>query len=193
MASTDFAPGVPELRLCLDFVNTEGEVRSNPPDRLETFEAFTEWASAHGLGEIRAPKGGEAEAFLARARELRETLYRTFAALTQGAEPEPDDLSELNGALARAASRLRLAPGESGLTWGFEHEVMGPDDALDRIVISAASLLTSDRLGRVKECASDTCGWMFIDESRNHSRRWCDMSDCGNRAKARRYYHRHAD
>jgi predicted RNA-binding Zn ribbon-like protein len=58
------------------------------------------------------------------------------------------------------------------------------------IVKSAADLLLSDMLDRVKQCEGDPCGWLFLDTSRNRSRRWCSMEDCGNRAKARRFYQR---
>src|ERR671930_579256 len=65
------------------------------------------------------------------------------------------------------------------------------DDVLAPVVWSAAELLTSGPLERVRECpGDDTCGWLFLDTSRNGSRRWCDMRTCGNRAKARRYYRR---
>jgi predicted RNA-binding Zn ribbon-like protein len=71
-----------------------------------------------------------------------------------------------------------------------------PDSAeLDRMLwplaTSALSLLLSEEVGRIKECAADDCHWLFLDSSRNQSRRWCDMKACGNRAKARHYYHRH--
>ncbi|MCB0153982.1 MAG: CGNR zinc finger domain-containing protein, partial [Anaerolineae bacterium] len=55
---------------------------------------------------------------------------------------------------------------------------------------SAAELLTSDRLNRVGQCAGESCGWLFLDTTRNHSRRWCEMEHCGNRAKAKRHYRR---
>jgi len=58
------------------------------------------------------------------------------------------------------------------------------------VVHDAAGLLTSEKLDRVEECADDRCGWLFLDVSRNRSRRWCAMEDCGNRAKARRHYKR---
>jgi predicted RNA-binding Zn ribbon-like protein len=51
---------------------------------------------------------------------------------------------------------------------------------------SAADLLTSEQHAYVRQCASEECTWLFIDRSKNHSRRWCDMGDCGNREKARR-------
>ena len=74
--------------------------------------------------------------------------------------------------------------------------VLAADDegALDRplwpVLRSAAALLTSDDIARIRECAAERCAWLFIDHSRNRSRRWCDMRDCGNRAKARRHYAR---
>ena len=59
-----------------------------------------------------------------------------------------------------------------------------------RLAVDASDLLTSTDLDRVRECSGDTCSWLFLDRSRNRSRRWCDMADCGNRAKARRHYSR---
>jgi predicted RNA-binding Zn ribbon-like protein len=58
------------------------------------------------------------------------------------------------------------------------------------IVDAAADLLVRGEPERIKTCGSATCGWLFLDLSRNRSRRWCDMKDCGNRAKARRHYAR---
>ena len=73
----------------------------------------------------------------------------------------------------------------------------GSVDALERVlwpvVRSAADLLTSPERGRVRRCGGANCDWLFMDNSRNHSRRWCDMGSCGNRAKARRYYARHKE
>ena len=71
-----------------------------------------------------------------------------------------------------------------------------PENALDRVlwpvVRDAAELLSGEDLDRVGRCADANCGWLFLDTSRNHSRRWCSMKDCGNRAKARRHYQRTA-
>ncbi len=78
-----------------------------------------------------------------------------------------------------------------GFIWDWQDD---PEPALDRvlwpIIRSAAQLLIADELSRLKLCDADDCGWLFVDGSRNRSRRWCDMSDCGNRAKARRYRER---
>jgi predicted RNA-binding Zn ribbon-like protein len=88
-------------------------------------------------------------------------------------------------------SHLRLVPGEDHFDW----EWTGQEDRLDALLwpvgVSAAGLLASDDLNRVGECADDRgCGYLFFDTSRNRSRRWCEMRDCGNRAKARRHYRR---
>jgi predicted RNA-binding Zn ribbon-like protein len=73
---------------------------------------------------------------------------------------------------------------------GFEWKWAGDEDALDRMVWpvarSAADVLVSDEGSRVRRCAGESCHWFFLDSGRNRSRRWCDMRDCGNRAKARR-------
>jgi predicted RNA-binding Zn ribbon-like protein len=96
---------------------------------------------------------------------------------------------ELLGAL----SRLRVAP-VAGDTYVWAWERGGEDDGgplLERplwpVVRSAAELLTSPKLGRVKVCSGERCGWMFLDESRNGSRKWCDSRDCGNRASVRKH------
>jgi predicted RNA-binding Zn ribbon-like protein len=88
-------------------------------------------------------------------------------------------------------ARSRLIPIKNGFTWDTNGKKDELDWMLKPVVRSAAELLTSDELTRVKECADDKgCGWLFLDKSRNRSRRWCDMKDCGNRAKAKRFYER---
>jgi predicted RNA-binding Zn ribbon-like protein len=89
---------------------------------------------------------------------------------------------------AMRQSELRYSGGEFSWHWG------GPEQALDRplwpIVRSAAELLSSDERTLLRECAAETCSWLFLDRSRSRRRRWCDMATCGNRAKARRHYQR---
>ncbi|MCP4660184.1 MAG: hypothetical protein GY856_32685 [bacterium] len=199
--TTSSGLGVSEAGLCLDFVNTEGVVRNDPPERLESLDLFFEWAVRHGLSDddgvevLRAATAevppGTIEAFLDRARELREAIYRIFAAQSADERPAPEDLSILNRELAEALPRLRLVWEEGGVRWTFVRAGKRLEELLWPIAASAADLLGSELLSRVKECGGDTCSWMFIDESRNRSRRWCDMADCGNRAKARRFYRRH--
>ena len=100
------------------------------------------------------------------------------------------DLDALNATLARALPHLRIVPEADAYAWNWAGEEDALDSMLWPVARSAGDLLTSDELKRVGECQGDGCGWLFLDMSRNRSRRWCDMGDCGNRAKARRHYHR---
>ena len=191
--------GNAEAGLCLEFVNTEGLERNGPPDRLQDLGLFLEWATRHSLvdrGEAQTLAAGEPEAsesFLRRAQVLREALYRVLAAQVSGSRPPKEDLAIVNGELAEGLPKLRL----DWVRRGFELVPSGGTVTLEGllwpIAASAADLLRSPLFERVKECRADGCSWMFIDESKNRSRRWCDMADCGNRAKARRYYHRHTE
>ena len=132
----------------------------------------------------------DAAAALRRARMLREALNRVFAAGIAGRTADHADLEIVNGALAEAMAHARLEPVGNGYTWAWATDGAGLDVMLWPVVRSAADLLTSTDLERVRTCDSERCGWIFLDTSRNHSRRWCSMNDCGNRAKARRHYQR---
>ena len=129
---------------------------------------------------------------LEQARELREAIYRIWVAEAHQELPPVEDVELLNSVLARALSHQRLdREGDRyALNWR-------DDDALEsilwRVVKSAAELITSEEAKLVRQCeafATSDCAWLFIDETRNRSRRWCSMASCGNRAKARRHYHR---
>ena len=139
---------------------------------------------------------------MARAIEVRELIYRLFPALAL-AEPVPDsELAALNRALSDALAHARLVPLEHDrqpsqddaapgqLAWGWADDPISLDLPLWPIVRSAADLLTSPTLSALRVCAADACAWLFLDTSRNGSRRWCSMRTCGNRAKARRHHAR---
>ncbi|MEJ2152970.1 MAG: ABATE domain-containing protein [Gemmatimonadota bacterium] len=187
-------------RSSLDFINTEGGDRNGPPDWLESYEDIVEWSASEAL-----LSAGEATALLTkaaripeaandvfeRAIDLREGLFRIFHSIHADREPAERDLAILDRELSGALARLKLTPSENRFEWRFvggEHEL---DRVLWPIVRDAADLLSSDVIERVEECDGDNCTWLFVDTSRNRSRRWCKMGDCGNRAKARRYYRRH--
>ena len=87
-------------------------------------------------------------------------------------------------------SKMRLVPRGGGYGFVFGGTAAVLDAVLWHVARSAAELLTSGDLGRVRGCASEECGWVFLDTTRNRSRRWCDMKECGNREKARRFYQR---
>jgi predicted RNA-binding Zn ribbon-like protein len=188
--------GVADVHLCLDFINTEGVERNSPPDRLENLGLFLDWASERDLldaGSARALSGEKGvDGFLKAACDLREALYRIFAALVRKDEPAAADLTTLDRHLSEVLPSLHLVRRAGEFEWQLAESPAELAHLLWPIALSASDLLRSDRLDRVKECGGETCSWMFIDESRNRSRRWCDMSDCGNRAKAKRFYRRHS-
>jgi predicted RNA-binding Zn ribbon-like protein len=186
-------------RLCLDFVNTVGWRTGE--ERYDHLHRYTElvWWGLHA-GVLEPPVAevlldrAEAEPERAarvfeRALEVREAMYRIFAAVAAGEEVEIADLGILNRQLSDAMAKAELVPFDGGFAWGWE-EAAELERPVWPIVRSAAELLTSPELARVGECAGARCGWLYLDTSKNRSRRWCDMRDCGNRAKARRHYRR---
>ena len=194
-----FRGGVP----CLDFVNTLAwRLTDRPVEYLGSYEDLLAWGRQAGLlapEETEALSGRaathpeEARGTLSRAVALREVLHGVLSAAIAGESQDESDLSALNGELSGALSRLRVVPVEGdAYLWAWdrgEEDSGGPplERPLWPVVRSAAELLTSPKLGRVKVCGGEGCGWIFLDESRNASRRWCDSRDCGNRERVRQY------
>jgi predicted RNA-binding Zn ribbon-like protein len=199
----EYAAGTLDLiggDLSLDFINTVSDHDTeNLKEHLHSYAALLAWARHTGiltsamalrLQRRAGREPAEAQSILERAITLRESLYRIVMAAAAGEKAVPADLEVLNLNLAHALPHARVVYAPEGMTWAWEHSEDALDQVLWPIARSAANLLTSDRVGRVRECNSDTCGWLFVDASKNHSRRWCSMSDCGNRAKASRFYKR---
>lgn len=187
-------------RLCLDFANTVSwRSSARPAERLRSYIDLVSWSRQAGLvtaGEARrlgrgaARRSAEAARVLKRAVEGREAIYRIFSRIADGLPPAPADIARLNAQVSGALRRLGVVLKGGGFSWEWK----GDPDSLDRmlwpVARSAADLLTSGGLGRLRKCGADNCGWIFLDTTRNRSRRWCDMRVCGNRAKARRHYRR---
>jgi predicted RNA-binding Zn ribbon-like protein len=127
---------------------------------------------------------------LSQARVLREAMYAVFSARAAGLPAPPANLQTLNRAIGRAMARGGLTPAGPRFEWGWPDTAPGLDRVSWWVARSAAELLTSPDLTFVRECASYDCGWLFMDTTKNRSRRWCDMRVCGNRAKSRRHYER---
>lgn len=187
--------------VCLDFSNTGGQRQEGPfEEKLGSYDALVAWAESQDLltsteaarlREQAARASTQAQQVLLRGRELREAIYRVFSARVHEQPVDARDLQLISDEYARATAHRILAPTESGaIDFKFADE-----DALDRplwpVAISAANLAASEEAARVKECAKPNCNWLFYDVSKNRSRRWCEMKECGNRAKARRHYERH--
>lgn len=188
--------------LCLDFVDSKNWANHDPIyERFHGYEDLVRWNEAAGRlsaleGQQLLTQAARQPAAAAHIFEqgvaLRQVIHRVFATIAQGAPPVAEDLARLNDHLTSVLAHSKLCPmaAKPGITWAWA----GPGDALERvlwpIVWSAAELLTSDKWGRVGQCAGESCGWLFLDTTRNHSRRWCEMEHCGNRAKAKRHYRR---
>ena len=208
-------PESPKLvggRLCLDFVNTvSGRAPARKPrasgkaevlvgrERLGGYPDLVHWSVGAGaltrgdaeelLGRARR-RPSEAGTALRRALGLRDAISRICSAVIKGWEAPGGDVALLNRELAAARARERVVPGEKGFAWEWERPAPGLDRMLWPVVRSAAELLTSPDLVFTRECQGEDCGWLFLDTSRNRTRRWCDMSDCGNLAKVRRFRRR---
>jgi predicted RNA-binding Zn ribbon-like protein len=180
----------------LAFINTlSGRPTSAPVERLDSYEALVGWARGQHLisaaaadrlsGEARKHPH-QAAAVLARAKGFREALNSLAAAIDGGRQPNADVLKTIGECLASAYANGRLVPHEGTLQW-----VASAEDDLDRVLWeigrAAGRLVVSPRLARVRACAASDCGWWFVDDTKNRSRRWCDMTLCGNREKLRRF------
>jgi|SRR5439155_26906427 len=183
--------------LCLDFANTVSNRGSKAPiDRMRSYGDLISWceqsataspALAGDLSKRAAAHPAAAREALTRAVAVREALYRVFAAVAADKRPRPADLAVLNEQVPDAFTRSRIAPAGDRFVLRVD---LSADDLLSPlapVVKSAIDLLTSDGLDRIRTCAADTCEWLFIDTTKNRTRRWCDMKVCGNRAKVRRF------
>jgi len=192
----DFTGGL----LCLDFTNTvDDRPDVHPQEHLNSYHDLVSWGQqaqvlaereAQRLLEEAARRPEEATSVLERALGVREAIFRIFKSVSEDLVPEEDDLVSLSAAVADAQVHARIVPKTCGFDWDWSGNANELDRMMWPVVRSAADLLTSDELDDIRLCASETCNWLFMDTSKNHSRRWCDMKSCGNRAKARRFYGR---
>lgn len=185
--------------LALDFCNTVGGKRGVVErEHFSSPLQYLGWCQQAGvLNEEQAEKAlsravrepASAEAIVARAIALREAMFRIFDPCRTDVRGQTD-LAVLNTELSQALCRLRLTPKKENelFMWQWVVESDALDQPLGPIAHAAATLLTDTHgLALVRMCHGDNCGWLFIDCSKNHSRCWCDMRDCGNRAKIRRH------
>jgi len=186
--------------VALDLLNTQNGPAGGAPDEdvLAGYADFLAWAAHVGLlstDEERRlrrrarERPAEADAVFTRVRETRAYLHDIFAAIAGGASPTSADLATLQRDAADALAHGTLASDDDHYRWTW----IGDQDLalpLWPIIHAAATLATSGPLDRVKGCAS--CRFLFIDESKNRSRRWCSMDDCGAQDKMRKYVARRA-
>ena len=186
--------------VCLDFVNTlDDRFSAEPKELLKHYVDLARFAEDTGiLGDAQVDRlmtrsmqrPEEAKRALASAFQLREAISEIFYALARKKPVPAASLVILNQHVQEAAQHLGLVAGRQHFEWKFESDSYDLFAPLWPIARDAAELLASDRLEYVRACASKTCEWLFLDESKNHRRRWCDMTKCGNRAKVKRFYTR---
>jgi predicted RNA-binding Zn ribbon-like protein len=165
-------------------------------DKLVAYADLVAWSrhagstgedAARRLLRLAQSRPREAGHVLARVRLFREALHRTLRSLMLGRLPEPGDLALLDAEIGAARKRETLTPSHDGLRWEWRDPGGRLDSPLWPVTRSAAALLTSGDLSRLRQCGGERCGWLFLDRSRNRSRQWCTMEDCGNLSKVRRF------
>jgi predicted RNA-binding Zn ribbon-like protein len=197
------APGEPEFELsggalCLDLSNTLTERgAATPRELLPGYRHLVAWSRQTGVLDghqvARLQKRAErqprrAAAALHRVHEAREALFGVFSSLTRGSRASQEHLALLNAELRAALAHRHIeADASRGFAWAWDRDSDPLHQVLWPVALSAAELLVGGERERVRECDADDCAWLFLDRSRNGSRRWCDIASCGNRAKARRH------
>ena len=188
-------------RLCLDFVNTLNGSRDTgqTEEKLKSYDDLVSWSRQAGIitereARVLLKEAGRnpksAKETRERAIGLREAIYRIISAAAMERAPLKADLNIFNDSLSEAMARSQIIKTADGFSWDWSKDEESLDRLLWPVARSAAELLTSDEITRARVCTADDCTWVFMDTSKNRSRRWCDMKYCGNRAKSRRHYER---
>jgi predicted RNA-binding Zn ribbon-like protein len=185
--------------LALDFANTL-DYRYDPDRRIdllpnyERFLAFCRQSGVITAAQMRklldGLSGSDAQRVLKEVIEFREALYFLILSAMQGRRPDEAHLQALNRTLSEARTLDEVVWHKRRFDRRFRDITERPDGPFRRVVDTAVGLITSSEIENVRQCGEKTCRWLFLDRSRNHSRRWCDMQLCGNRTKAKRFYAR---
>ncbi len=174
----------------LDFANAQGDWEAN-------YTQLLDWSRQAGLVSEQEARvlAGKAEEFpqeaqdtVERAQALSGTIHGIFWAIATGLQVQTSDLAALNRQIALVLGKLRMVQVADEFQWGWDEQDEGLDRILWPVVHAAAELLQAPNLRWLKACDGEYCDRLFLDLSRNHSRRWCEMQHCGMRVKSRRHY-----
>lgn len=195
----ELVEGIDEA-LCLDYANTVSERPTGKPvDSAPGYEALLEWfvkkellekEARNELLSLRRTSPESVVSFVRHAHAFREALYAVFSNLAAGKKTSGQIFAVVASEVGAGVGQLILEPNPDGAILRRNGGAPTPETLLAPIALSAAALLTSENASRVRECANHACGWLFLDHSKNRTRKWCDMADCGNKMKARRHYAR---
>ena len=178
---------VVDLETAIEFVNTREQVKGEPFDHFSSTAEALDWLQLHGLIHHGSSEVGAAdEAALRRIRRTRAALRELADATYEDRAPDARAIAEVNRAL-RARQVIELVPSVDGCRLDHRHVGDPVDGALANLVDPIVREIAAGRPERLRACASETCQWIFYDDSRTGRRRWCDMASCGNRAKAARH------
>lgn len=178
-------------RVSLDFANTvSGQGTRFETDHMISLDAFDRWLRHAGLRDgadaVSHPGGDDPTAFR-RVLALRDAINGIGTALVAEVAPDEGDLAALCRIAGRGLPQLRLQRRDrDAFAWAVPHAA-SPEAPLARLALDAIDILRFSDLSRLRRCQGEDCGWLFLDTSKNGKRRWCDMTVCGNRAKARRH------
>lgn len=180
----------------LDFANTITSWGKEPRDWIDTYSRLVDWAVMGGLidtdraaalRKVAANDQQQAEKALARAKDLRLTLHSLFSALAENRSPHRDILLKVETFWRQALARHTITCVDGRLAVVSASRTADLDEISDRLARHAVDLAGTFPARRLRQCAGDRCGWLFVDHSKAGRRRWCDMATCGNNAKARRH------
>ena len=190
----------PREDLCLDFANTRyRRGTAQPTETLQNFADLVAWCETAGaldragaaeLLAWGARHQGQAAALLGEAIAAREAIYGLFAATASGHDAADADIAALNRLLEDTAGRQSVVVAPAGNMWRLPPAAPQIASLHAPVLWSSGDLLVGRHLHKVRLCANEKCEWMFLDDSKSGTRRWCAMRSCGNRAKAHRHYMR---
>jgi len=204
LARQGLNPSFPRLlgdRLCLDFANSiEDPATDRAHDFLRSYPDLVAWGQHVGvvtaarseiLLQAASLRPDDAAATLDRALDLRAAIDRLFHAIARGESPFSSDLERVQERYLEALDHAYLTSDGVRFAWTWSDPPGALDAILWPVARSAVELLTQGELRRVKECPlPEGCSWLFYDQSKNASRRWCSMEGCGTLVKMRRYHAR---
>jgi predicted RNA-binding Zn ribbon-like protein len=182
-------------RPIIDYTNTaDWRGKEESTEYINQYHDLIDWAeltelvekqTAAKLREVAKRDPLKAQEAHTRAIKFREAAYNTLVSISNTKPANLEDKKIIDSETGFMYKHIKLDLDSQRITLDDENN---PEYILWLLVKDFVDLITSDEIERVKRCASDECGWLFIDSSKNRSRKWCNMRGCGNRAKARRYY-----